>query len=176
MTLAVDDSRCETAPTGGHDNISHRKDIRDREDIADLLRDFYGRAFRDPLLGPVFVDVARMNLDAHLPVMCDFWETVLFRAGTYRRNALHPHQRLHGRAHLTQSHFARWLALWQATVDERHTGPKAELAKVQGGRIAGAMSRRITGAAPAPASGGRSAADNPEDGSGRSAPQPGPRS
>jgi Truncated hemoglobins len=56
-----------------------------------LVTDFYGRASADELLGPVFVDVARMDLTAHLPVMCDFWETVLFRAGRYRGNALHPH-------------------------------------------------------------------------------------
>ena len=123
-------------------------DIAGRGDIAALLRDFYGRAFRDELLGPVFVDIARMDLDAHLPVMCDFWETVLFRADTYRRNALGPHQRLHARADLTPAHFTRWLTLWCATVDDRHAGPKAELAKLQATRIAGAMCRRITGTSP----------------------------
>jgi hemoglobin len=123
-------------------------DIADRDDLAALLRDFYGRAFRDELLGPVFVDIAQMNLDAHLPTMCDFWETVLFQAGTYKRNALQPHQRLHTRADLTPTHFARWLTLWKATVDDRHVGEKAELAKLQASRMAGAMSRRITGALP----------------------------
>lgn len=124
-----------------------RVDIANRDDIAALLRDFYGRAFRDDLLGPVFVDIARMDLDTHLPVMCDFWETVLFRAGTYHGNALRPHQRLHARAGLTPAHFARWLTLWRATVDDRHCGPNAEQAKLQATRIAGAMSRRITGQA-----------------------------
>jgi hemoglobin len=125
-----------------------RGDIANRADIAAVLREFYGRAFRDELLGPVFVDVAHMDLDAHLPVMCDFWETVLFRAGTYRGNALRPHQRLHTQAKLTPAHFVRWLTLWRATVDDRHRGPNAEQAKVQAARIAGAMSRRITGQVP----------------------------
>jgi hemoglobin len=120
-------------------------DIAGREDIAALLTDFYGRAFDDDLLGPVFVDVARMSLAEHLPVMCDFWQTVLFRSGQYRANALAPHLRLHRKAHLTPAHFERWLTLWRATVDERHAGAKADLAKLQATRIAGAMSRRITG-------------------------------
>lgn len=120
-------------------------DIADRDDLTELLRDFYGRAFRDDLLGPVFVDVARMDLEQHLPTICDFWETVLFRTGSYRRNALQPHMRLHGRTELTPAHFDRWLALWQATVTDRHAGPNADLARLQGRRIAGAMSRRITG-------------------------------
>ena len=132
------------APTDG--KAAARADVGDRDAIAALLRDFYGRAFRDELLAPIFVDIARMDLEAHLPTMCDFWETVLFRAGSYRGNALHPHQRLHARANLTAAHFERWLALWCVTVDDRHVGPKAELAKLQGSRIAGAMSRRITGA------------------------------
>jgi hemoglobin len=122
-----------------------RGDITDRDDVAALLTDFYGRAFGDDLLGPVFVDIARMDLAEHLPVMCDFWQSVLFRSGQYRRNALQPHLRLHGKARLTPDHFDRWLALWYATVDDRHAGAKAELAKLQASRIAGAMSRRITG-------------------------------
>jgi hemoglobin len=121
------------------------RDIAGREDIAALLTDFYGRAFDDDLLGPVFVDVARMSLAEHLPVMCDFWQTVLFRSGQYRANALAPHLRLHRKAHLSPAHFDRWLTLWHTTVDERHAGARADLAKLQASRIAGAMSRRITG-------------------------------
>lgn len=129
-----------------------RPDIADRDDLAGLLRDFYGRVFDDDLLGPIFVDVARLDLDAHLPVMCDFWETVLFRTGEYRRNALQPHLRLNARTPLSPRHFQRWLAVWRATVDDRHAGPYAELAKLQADRIAAAMTRRITSASRPPGS------------------------
>lgn len=122
-----------------------RRDIANRDDIDMLLTDFYRRAFGDDLLGPVFVDVAQMDLAAHLPVIGDFWQTVLFHGGQYRRNALLPHIRLHALAHLTPDHFDRWLTLWIATVDDRHVGPRADLAKLQATRIAGSMSRRITG-------------------------------
>jgi hemoglobin len=120
-------------------------DIAGRADLLGLLEDFYRRAFTDPLLGPVFVETAWMDLDTHLPILADFWETVLFRAGRYRRNALRPHQRLHALAGLTPAHFERWLALWVATVDDRHRGPKADLAKRQGARMASAMCHSITG-------------------------------
>jgi hemoglobin len=122
-----------------------RRDITGREDIAALLTDFYARAFDDALLGPVFVDIAGMNLAEHLPVIGDFWQTVLFHTGQYRRNALHPHLQLHALTPLTPAHFERWLTLWQAAVDDRHAGPTAEVAKRQATRIAGSMSRRITG-------------------------------
>lgn len=125
------------------------KDIADRADLSAALTDFYGRTFIDELLGPVFVDVAHMDLPAHLPVMCDFWMTVLFHTGEYKRNALKPHAALHALTQLTPAHFERWLALWMKTVDDRHTGEKAELAKLQATRIAGSMSKRLTGEAPA---------------------------
>jgi len=118
-------------------------DIETRADIAIVVRDFYTRAFADPLLGEIFVDIARMDLDAHLPVMCDFWETVLFRVGKYHSNAFHVHVALDRLVHLEPRHFDRWLQLWRETVDSRHRGPRAERAKLQGSRIARSMSRRL---------------------------------
>jgi hemoglobin len=144
----VDDPVQALAPQSARGTgASPDRDIAGREDIEVVLRDFYGQAFADALLGPVFVDIAQMNLDEHLPAMCDFWQTALFHAGLYRRNALAPHQLLHRKAQLTQRHFGRWLTLWRATVRERHHGPKADLAVLQATRIAATMSRRITGPA-----------------------------
>lgn len=120
-------------------------DLHNRDDVFTLVSEFYRRAFADELLGPIFVDVARMDLDHHLPIICDFWETVLFRAGLYRRNALALHVNLNARAPLEWRHFERWLELWVATVDEQFAGQKAELAKVQGSRIAGSIHRRLQG-------------------------------
>lgn len=128
-----------------HPAITDLPDIAGRDDIEALVVDFYTRAFADPLLGPVFRDVAAMDLQAHLPVMCDFWQTVLFRAGLYRRNALAVHVALHAAEPLTGEHFARWLGLWVETVDDRFAGEKAELAKRQATRISASIHRRLTG-------------------------------
>ncbi|GGX95550.1 group III truncated hemoglobin [Streptomyces fructofermentans] len=120
-------------------------DLADRDDVSLLVTEFYRRAFADPLIGPLFTDIAHMDLPAHLPVMCDFWETVLFRAGLYRRNALQVHVQLHRLAPLEAQHFSRWLSLWSGTVDDLFTGEKAELAKRQAERIAGSLLRRVNG-------------------------------
>jgi hemoglobin len=77
--------------------------------------------------------------------MCDFWETVLFRAGLYHSNALLVHRQLDDRHPLCANHFARWLTLWNATLDEMYRGPVAERAKVQAGRIAKSLHRRLRG-------------------------------
>ncbi|MFE5672067.1 group III truncated hemoglobin [Agromyces sp. NPDC056523] len=120
-------------------------DLANRGDVEQLVVAFYETAFRDPLIGPIFTDVARMDLAAHLPIMCDFWETVLFRSGAYRRNALQVHVALHARHPLADEHFTRWLELWDATVDAHFAGPVADRAKLQAARIAGSMRRRLAG-------------------------------
>jgi len=123
-------------------------DLADREDITVLLDDFYRRAFADALLRPVFVDIARMDLSVHIPDITDFWAKVILHEGRYRRNVLTPHRELHERAHLQPRHFERWLALWHATVDDHYSGPHADLAKLQGSRIAFSMCRTVTGEVP----------------------------
>jgi hemoglobin len=120
-------------------------DLADRADIEALLRRFYGRVLDDDLLAEPFAEVRAKGLDSHLPVMCDFWETVLFRTGRAKGGALHVHRDVHGRTPLSGDHFVRWLAAWQDTVDEMYCGPVAEHAKVQANRIAWAMNRRLAG-------------------------------
>ncbi|MCB5292046.1 group III truncated hemoglobin [Arthrobacter sp. SO3] len=120
-------------------------DLKDRSDVALLVEEFYRRAFADPLIGPIFTHIAKMDLVRHLPIMCDFWETVLFSAGLYRRNALQMHLVLNARFPLQQEHFERWLTLWAANVDEHFAGEKADLAKIQATRIAGSIHRRLEG-------------------------------
>jgi hemoglobin len=120
-------------------------DLVDRSDIATLLRRFYCRVLVDEVLAEPFAELRAIGLDAHLPKMCDFWETVLFRAGRYRGSALAPHRDVHHRTPLSGGHFVRWLTIWHRTVDEMYREPAAERAKVQATRIAWAMHRRLTG-------------------------------
>jgi hemoglobin len=118
-------------------------DITDAESIRLLVTEFYSRAFRDELLGPVFVDVAQMDLDAHLPVMVEFWSTVLLGARSYRGGAFAPHARLHAEVPLTRRHFDRWLAIWRSTVDDLFAGAVAEDAKQRAAAIADAFCGRL---------------------------------
>ncbi|WP_219817091.1 group III truncated hemoglobin [Arthrobacter sp. GMC3] len=121
------------------------RDIAGREDIVTLVQTFYLRAFADPLIGPIFTQVVPLDLTRHLPIMADFWQTVLFKAGLYNRNALQVHFEIHAKEPLTPEHFNRWLQLWGQSVDELFSGDKAELAKAAAHQIAGSMLRRVTG-------------------------------
>ncbi len=121
-------------------------DLATRADVEALLKRFYTEAFCDELLAEPFAELASRGLREHLPVMCDFWETVLFRAGLYRRNTLNAHRHVHEQTTLEATHFERWLHLWTSTIDQMYRGPIADHAKVQAVRIAAAMHRRLTGA------------------------------
>jgi hemoglobin len=125
-------------------------DLATRDDVEFLLRRFYGRVFADDVLAEPFSELRAKGLESHLPVMCDFWESVLFRAGLYRGNALVVHRQLNDRHPFGANHFARWLTLWEGTVDEMYDGPAAERAKVQAARIATSMHRRLRGSAALP--------------------------
>jgi hemoglobin len=120
------------------------------------VRAFYGRALDDPIIGFLFTDVAQLDLEAHLPVIASFWETILLDAHSYGGGAFAVHASLNRQVPLRPGHFERWLALWGETVDELFAGPRAEQAKTHAQRVARAFSRRLAGltAAPAGLSGG----------------------
>ncbi|MEM9261800.1 MAG: group III truncated hemoglobin, partial [Bacteroidota bacterium] len=64
------------------------KELRSREDIDFLVAAFYDKTLHDPLIGHFFTKVVALDLVAHLPVICDFWESVLFGKATYRGNPM----------------------------------------------------------------------------------------
>jgi hemoglobin len=122
---------------------AERGDIEDRADCERLVRAFYAKAFADPVIGFLFVDVAKLDLEAHVPRITSFWETVLLGARSYAGGAFRPHAQLHHRVPLRAGHFERWLALWGATVDELFAGERAELAKAHAWRVAHAFHGRL---------------------------------
>jgi len=118
-------------------------DIESRADCERLVRAFYGRALTDPVIGWIFTDVAHLDLEAHVPRISAFWETILLGAQSYRGGAFAPHAVLHARVGLRAGHFERWLWLWRSTVDELFAGERADIAKAHAERVAHAFHSRL---------------------------------
>jgi hemoglobin len=118
-------------------------DIETREDCERLVRTFYARALSDPIIGWIFVDVAKLDVEAHVPRIASFWETILLGARSYGGGAFRPHAELNARVRLRGGHFERWLWLWRSTVDELFAGARAELAKSHAERVATAFHTRL---------------------------------
>ena len=72
-----------------------KRDIENRGDIDRLMLNFYAEAIDDHRIGYIFTDVAKLNLEHHLPIIGDFWETILFQNGVYARHGRNPLQ-VHG--------------------------------------------------------------------------------
>ncbi len=122
---------------------SVRPDIRDRRDLEVIVDDFYARVREDELLGFIFDKVAKVDWSSHLPRIVDFWETALFRSGTYRGNPLQRHLLLSLRTDMSWKRFQRWLDLFFDTVDRHYAGDRSEHLKRLAEDMARVLSRRI---------------------------------
>ena len=118
-------------------------DIRTREDVERLVESFYAQATADDTIGHLFTDVARVDFARHLPLMYDFWETLLFGVRKYRGNAMRAHFDLNDRVPLVAEHFRRWLQIWEGTVDALFAGENAESAKEKARYIARSIQLRL---------------------------------
>lgn len=93
----------------------------------------------DPILAPIFLDVAAIDLRQHLPHIKDYWCKLLLGERNYRRHTMNIHRALHSKQTLQPEDFVRWLSFFHTTVDGHFAGPQAERAKRIATSIAGNM-------------------------------------
>ena len=125
-----------------------KKDIENREEIDLLMRVFYRRAMADETIGYIFTDVAKLDLKHHLPIIGDFWETLLFQTGVYQkhgRNPLMVHGELSVKEPLLPKHFQRWLEIFTETVDELFHGERSDFLKIRARMIGNRMLNFVSG-------------------------------
>jgi hemoglobin len=115
------------------------KDIESRADIETLLVSFYEKVRQDKTIGFIFNDVVKMDWPNHIPVIVDFWETILLDNPVYKKNAMEVHYDLNKKVPLQKEHFESWLHLFTSTVDELFEGKIATLAKTRANGIANVM-------------------------------------
>lgn len=118
-------------------------DIENRQDIEKLFTLFYEKVFADAQIGYFFTEIAKTNLEAHLPHIADFWEMVLFQKEGYTKNVLQVHQHLHEKSPLKAEHFQRWLSIFVETVDAHFAGENAERAKQRGLSVATVIQTKL---------------------------------
>ncbi len=104
-------------------------DINSREAVEKLVNEFYNKVQMDEVLAPLF---AHLNWPHHLPVMYNFWSSILLGDQTYEGNPFQKHVSLP----VVSLHFERWLKLFHQTIRENFAGPKAEEAITRAQNIA----------------------------------------
>lgn len=113
------------------------------EHIDSFIDAFYERVLEDPLLAPLFLEVTGVDLRSHLPRIKAYWCKMLLRRAGYKRHMMQKHRSLDRRQRLDAAHYARWLSLFESTLDERFAGPLTERARYLARRVAMNMRRNI---------------------------------
>lgn len=120
------------------------KDIETRQDIELFVRRFYETVKQDETIGLIFTEVVQMDWEHHIPVITDFWETILLDNPVYSHNAMEVHYRLNQRFPLKKIHFDVWITIFNTTLDAMYTGTVTALAKKRAAGIAAVMQHKMT--------------------------------
>ena len=118
-------------------------DLDSREQVQRFVELFYQRLLEDDAMAPIFLDVAAVDLDKHLPHIVDYWCKLLLGEQGYQRHTMHIHRQLHGKQALQPEDFARWLGHFCATLDAHIEGPQTEKARRIATAIAGNMEKGL---------------------------------
>lgn len=68
-----------------------KQKLNNREAIELLVHTFYLKVKQDELLAPIFNNVEYFSWDTHIPIMVNFWETLLLDTATYKGNTMQKH-------------------------------------------------------------------------------------
>lgn len=120
-----------------------KQDILNREDLLLLMDRFYSKALTDATIGHYFTEVVQLNLQKHIPIITDFWETILFDTGKYNGNTMKVHEELHEKSPFKSEHFNRWMEMFKETVNENFEGNNAEKIKQRAISIATVMNIKM---------------------------------
>lgn len=101
-------------------------DIENRKDIEFLIDAFYKKVIKDETIGYFFTNVIKLDWEKHIPIMNDFWETILLDQIKYKGNPIVKHIELDRKSELKSIHFDQWILLWETTIKLHFEGLRAE--------------------------------------------------
>lgn len=113
-----------------------------REAIITMVDLFYQKVKTDELLGPVF---AHVDWPAHLPIMHNFWSSMILGDLSYQGNPFAKHIHLK----ITEKHFSQWLQLFDETIIQNFEGEHAQEARRRAAQIASVWSYKLSTQNPA---------------------------
>lgn len=118
-------------------------DLANRNDIELLVNNFYSKAIEDEVIGHFFKHLLDTDLESHLTLICDFWDSILFGTSSYRGNVMLKHIDLSKLHKIEDAHFDKWLDLWTLSIDNLFDGPVAENVKSKAKSMADLMKYKI---------------------------------
>ncbi|HVG11481.1 MAG TPA: group III truncated hemoglobin [Flavisolibacter sp.] len=120
-----------------------KRDIETRADLELVLARFYDRALTDDEIGTFFTEVVPLHLPTHLPLILDFWESVVLGTRGYSKDVMSIHRNIHNLATISTAHLDRWYYLFSTTVAEHFSGKNATLMMQRARSIATMMDIKL---------------------------------
>jgi hemoglobin len=68
-----------------------KRDIETRVDIETFIQSFYKKVIVDESIGIIFTKIFPIDWEKHIPLIVDFWETILLDNPVYQKNAMAVH-------------------------------------------------------------------------------------
>ena len=121
--------------------LTQRETGIDETMIETLVRAFYARVRRDPLLAPIF-ESRIAEWEPHLGNMFAFWSSLTLQTGRYHGQPMAKHMPLL----VDARHFDRWLALFEETARDVCPPAAAERFIERARRVAESLELGVAGA------------------------------
>ena len=124
--------------------IEQENTIND-ENIERLVRTFYPKVLKDPLVGPFFVeklgdDIKSDVWEEHLVILSQFWDFVALGDEAYAGRPMAPHFEIEG---ISREAFEQWLRLFAEAIDEVYLPNTGEYFKTKSADIASNFMRNL---------------------------------
>lgn len=107
-------------------------DLCTEEEVSQLVHAFYAKVRQDEVLGPIF-NAQVHDWDHHLVTLVNFWSSILRGSGSYTGTPMQKHAAM---AHLDETLFKRWLALFDETAKQQANEAMGRRATTSAQRIA----------------------------------------
>lgn len=119
------------------------QDISTRDDLLFLMTTFYKKLLVDTRINYIFIEIAKIDLNSHIPIITDFWEQNILGTGIYKNNVLRVHRDLNDLSRLSLEHFEVWIGHFENTIDLNYAGENAEKMKTRALSIANVMKIKL---------------------------------
>ena len=113
-----------------------KPDLDSKAHIKQFVESFYDKVLSDSLLAHIFIDVASININAHLPLIQSYWEKLLLGDRQYQRHTMNVHRQIDQKFSFSDDEFQRWLVLFKQTASEEFSGEKTDRAVILASTIA----------------------------------------
>ena len=117
-----------------------KPDISSRNDIKQIITEFYNLLLVDEKMVPFFKDVIAENqLEHHLESITDFWNDIIFDTNTYQNNVMQKHLHKNSFVKFNKEHFTIWISYFFETINAFYSGNNSERMKSRAQSIATVM-------------------------------------